>query len=165
MKHENWPRNTATCHVKAKRKLMQRCCLGRTTNQNQNQKTHIVFAEAVEVTTSIAGASMMANKPTNRTMIEKYRKKPVVIEALKWDGSRLVLRFRCFIGRHDWHRVSTQPNGIGFLDECTRCGCGRYLNWLGVASETGELSATQMQQWRSESNPQNVKCPSTGATE
>jgi hypothetical protein len=68
MKHENWLRNTATCHVTAKRKLMQRCCLGRTTNQNQNQKTHIVFAEAVEVTTSIAGASMMANKPTNRTM-------------------------------------------------------------------------------------------------
>jgi hypothetical protein len=49
---------------------MRHCYLRRTTNQNQNQKTHIVFAEVAEVTTSIAGASMMANKPTNRTMSE-----------------------------------------------------------------------------------------------
>jgi hypothetical protein len=66
---------------------------------------------------------------------------------------RLVLRFRC-LGRHQWKRVSTQHNGIGFLDECTKCGRGRFLAWAGHASTTGQISAAEMQQWH---QPDKVK--------
>lgn len=46
--------------------------------------------------------------------------------------------------RHDWQRIFTQANGVGFLDQCSRCKCGRYLNFAGHASETGTISAARM---------------------
>jgi hypothetical protein len=59
---------------------------------------------------------------------------------------KLILRFKC-LGRHKWKRVSTQPNGVGFLDECERCGRGRFLNFAGHASSTGSLAVEQMKEW------------------
>ncbi len=61
--------------------------------------------------------------------------------------SRLVERFQC-LGRHQWRRVSTQPNGIGFLEECEKCGRGRFLSFEGHASFTGSLSRKEMREWR-----------------
>ena len=55
----------------------------------------------------------------------------------------------CLFG-HKWKRVSTQANGIGFLDKCEKCGKGRYLNWCGHGSFTGTRSREEMIEWEKE---------------
>lgn len=73
------------------------------------------------------------------------------------DGGLSIRALFCFFGKHQWLRVSTQANQIGFLDECEHCGRGRYLAWAGHGSSVGKMSAAQMQQWRKEVSQQNTQ--------
>lgn len=59
----------------------------------------------------------------------------------------------CWLGRHKWKRVSTEHNGIGFLDECACCGRGRFLAYAGLASTTGTISKKELQKWHHEAIP------------
>ena len=66
-------------------------------------------------------------------------------------------KIACFFGRHKWLRITTQPNGVGFLDECLHCGRGRFLAWAGHASTAGKLTKKELQAWHHEAKNPPIK--------
>lgn len=90
-------------------------------------------------------------KPTDEKPPETTPAQPVNLTRIV----RRLDRVKCFFGHHDWKIVSIGVDGISRLNECTRCGRGQFLQFLGYASTVGKVSRDEMQQWHREARPPN----------
>ena len=70
---------------------------------------------------------------------------------------KIIQLIACLLGRHEWKEVSRQVNGIGFLDECQKCGRGRGMNWLGMLSHPVNMTRKQMKEWRAEAESEQAR--------